>query len=106
MSVQSLRQAGNKVRVTHLRNVKVSTNVAPGVVLENVVTLSLFDARNLVNAGKLNGFNAVILPRGGATQVEISTNDGKNHVGVSKCHLNDNFCRSEGVEKALERIVL
>jgi hypothetical protein len=79
VTIQSLRQAGFKVRVLHTRNKQSTQHLG-------------FGSRNILSG------------KGGATKIEITTPDTETTVaGVAKCSDKDSFNRKLGNEIALGR---
>ena len=99
--VQSLRDQGFTVRVTHHRNYLVlNTMVYNGCVrpsnnLVSVVTLPRHMAPPLNMA----------LPKGGMTEVEVVTPDGEILTDTAYCSETDQFNKRRGVAIALGRIL-
>lgn len=50
-----------------------------------------------------NGYE--ISPRGGRCVITATDKHGAEFAGVAECSIQDNYCRSEGVRKALGRLV-
>lgn len=81
VTIQSLRQAGFKVRVLHTRNKETTPHVG-------------FKSTTRVSS------------KGGSTKIEITTPDAETTVvGVAKCSDKDSFNRKLGNEIALGRAV-
>lgn len=86
-TVQELRSQGYRVRVSHFRY------PAPGIGWnEEPLPQSVL---------RENGFE--FEPRGGRTEIEVTTPDGQTFSGVAKCHPKDNFNKRIAVTKALNR---
>ena len=49
--------------------------------------------------------NCEISPRGGRCVVIATDKNGAEFVGIAECSIADNYCRSEGVRKALGRLI-
>lgn len=92
-TVRSLRQDGWDVHVQHFRVLR------DGVLLGKPFK-SLVLPNHLIYAefGGLKGVD----PRGGRTALTISK-DGKSFTGEALCMDTDNYCRKEGVGRALDR---
>jgi hypothetical protein len=78
-SIKELRQNGYKVRVHHHRDVTYQQ--------------------------RIDGSVAIFSPKGGRTNIEISTPDGKNYAGSSLCSSQDSWNRKLGNQIALGRAV-
>jgi hypothetical protein len=79
VTIQSLRQAGFKVRVLHTRSRRLSKDIKIG-------------------------FRTVPVNKGGDTRIEITTPDMQTTVvGIAKCSLKDSYNRKLGNEIALGR---
>ena len=76
-TIKELRQSGNKVRVLH--------------------------TRNILYQQKIDGSVKVFSPKGGKTTIEITTPDGKNVIGHSKCSEKETWNRKLGNSIALGR---
>ena len=76
-TIKELRQSGHKVRVLH--------------------------SRNVVYQQKIDGSVKVFSPKGGKTSIEITTPEGKNVIGHSKCSEKDSWNRKLGNSIALGR---
>lgn len=85
-TVEEIRKAGNKVRVTHYRYV----NSHPRMLLPMYVI-------------RQNNLQDLIDARGGLTTVEVVTSNGAIYNSVAECSKNDVFNTKEGVRVALER---
>jgi len=85
-TIKSLRQAGNKVRCVHSRY-KLGDN-------------QLFSMYDLRKAGCSIALNS----RGGFTQIDVTTKDGKDFSASAKCSLRDSFNRRTAVSIALGRL--
>jgi hypothetical protein len=79
-TVQSLRKAGNKVRVIHYRAVS---------------------KRKLLPAKEVDP--TILKPKGGKTVVDITTPDGKELTGEAVCSNKDSFNRKMGLAIAVGR---
>lgn len=84
-TVQELRKAAYKVRVTHYRYV----NSSPRMLLPTFVI-------------RMNGLQNLIEAKGGKTVVEVF-NGLTLYRGISECSQDDSFNTKEGVRIALER---
>ena len=82
ITVKDLRQQGNKVRVIHSRACRFTSR--KDSVLEAIE----------------------ILPRGGRTQVQITTPNGTEIEGSAICSKKDNYCKRTGVQKCIERALI
>ncbi len=103
VSIQAIADAGHKVRVRHLRW---------------AYYLGIGErTRNMRNTGKDYANRAIVvpssfrrdplyllLPKGGYTHITIKTKDNNYVCLSSECAINDPFCYTTGVEKALERL--
>lgn len=79
VTIQSLRQAGFKVRVLHTRNTQATQQLG-------------FGSRNILSG------------KGGSTKIEITTPDEQTTVvGIAQCSDKDSFNRKLGNEIALGR---
>lgn len=76
-TIKELRQSGYKVRVLH--------------------------SRNVVYQQKISGSVKVFSPKGGTTIIEITTPEGRNVIGCSKCSDKDSWNRKLGNSIALGR---
>lgn len=92
-TVKEARQAGFKVRVGHFR-IPVFFPMPSERQIEKR-DLYFLDNRDLWQYCSMS-------PRGGKTIVEISKDD-KHSFGVAYCQLVDNYCKKEGVCRALDR---
>lgn len=90
ITIKSLRQAGNKVRVTHRRRVFDYVNRRWSLLTKHEHQLSELD-RVPVDA------------KGGVTEIELTTKDGVTVTGVAECSKLDGFNRKVGLIKALGR---
>ena len=89
-TIKKLRQSGYKVRVLHKRN------------KTHIMNVNHVDANTTI----VIPYKTLVSPRGGETNIEITTPDGEISVfGVAHCSPSDNFCRNIGNEIALGRAV-
>lgn len=89
MNVAELRKNGWRVRVSHYRFYETDWNF-----------------HELLHRSELDEFtNPTPEPRGGLTEVEVLSPDGKTSIGVARCALEDNYCKKFGVIKALGRAI-
>lgn len=99
--VRRLRELGYSVRVTHYR---VYVNVDN--VLEQLKRPSFNDIRvSFLELANMDADLSMALPRGGRTVVEVVTPTGEEFIGESICSLEDQFCKREGVKRAIGRIL-
>lgn len=91
---KQLRQAGNRVYVTHYREYFELVNGRPVIVPH--ATHELADKKDVKYA----------LPKGGMTEVKVTTRSGKEFVAVADCSVKENYCRKTGVRVALERLLI
>lgn len=82
MTVAELRRKGFRVQVTHLRRIKKS----PGVLVEK------YQCNN----------KDILDPKGGCTQVTLTTPEGRKLSGSVNCYWRDAYCRKTGVQYAIE----
>jgi hypothetical protein len=92
--IEQLRKAGNRVRVTHYREFYELNHLGRPVIK--------FKARHEVPKGYMQR----ALPRGGVTEVEVITPNGKSVRGITICSNKDAFCKREGVNKAMEKVLI
>jgi len=91
VTVEKLRQSGNRVRVSHYRWYETS--------LGDELLAKYEIAQN--NIEVVDG----PFPYGGMTKIEITTPDGESLTGVAECSDRDNFSRKRGVAIALGRAI-
>lgn len=89
ITVQSLRKSGYKIRVTHYRWIMQNID-------ENHE--ALFPKRKYDKLGKL------VNPKGGETQIDVTTPDNRDFSQTVKCHIKDSYNKKIGVQIALGRI--
>lgn len=95
LSVESLRQQGYKVRVTHMRYFGRNSFLKP-------VLWSMYEAKE-----ELYNYTDLILSNGGLTKVEITIPESnKTLVGISKCSIKDSYNKKLGVKIALGRALV
>jgi len=92
ITIKSLRQAGNKVRVTHRRRVFDNVNRRWSLLTKHEHTLSQLD-------------KVPVDAKGGVTEIELTTKNGKTITGIAECSKKDGFNRKFGVIKALGRVL-
>jgi len=90
---QQLREAGNRVHVTHYRDYFALEKGRPVVVSH--ARHELPHKEDVQYA----------LPKGGFTEVKITTRNGSEFTAVAECSPHDNYCRKVGVKTALERLL-
>lgn len=93
MGVKELRQAGYKVRVTHMRRYYRLDSCGRPYVLE----LAKWQTASPIQCA---------LPKGGSTLVEITTLEGKNIIVTSITSKKLNYCKKNGVRWALSKVKL
>src|SRR6185436_18789161 len=91
-TVHQLRKDGYKLRINHSRFVSVSHGCYP-----------IFEIRKIKE--QFPSIKPVFNPRGGSTEILLTTPDQKQYRGVSNCSLSDNFNYKIGVKVALGRLV-
>lgn len=89
-TVEELRRQGYKVKIFHKRLVEYQI----------ITGLRYGEKRGNAYASK------IILPRGGKTEVHITTPYGFELVGIAKCSEDDNYCKRTGVKIALDRALI
>ena len=92
LTVKDLRQQGNKVRVTHRRKYYDPINKRNFLLSDHEFDTLHFENKLIKNQ------------RGGSTTIEVTTQEGTNHVGFALCSKHDNFCKKTGVYVALGRL--
>lgn len=92
LTIYGLRQAGNKVRVVHIRYMRPPTGLEEQPLMNLAVPVPT----------SLRHHNLNFLPNGGATYIEIVTPENKQILTSSICHEDDNFDYKMGVKTALD----
>lgn len=87
ITIHQLRKNGWKVRVNHFR-----VNSATGEVLP---------IKQFVE----NGMQNQIAPKGGRTQIEVTTPENENHAVEVNCYFKDAYNRKLGLIKCLGKLV-
>jgi hypothetical protein len=77
-TIKELRQTGYKVRVHH--------------------------ERDTIDVQTISGIAKFLNARGGRTEIELTTPEGRTEIAESRCSKKENFCRKTGAKIALERI--
>lgn len=95
-TIKELRQAGNKVRVTHYRCIYMPYERALEMMPQRVI-------KEMVGG---ENFGKYITPNGGMVTVEVTAPDGKEYKAEAKCSLKDNYDKKLGVKIALGRLNL
>lgn len=110
--IKQLKKGGYAVHVRHLR--------AYETVAEKVINRSLYPEAEIFKLKEVGSGERVsrrsyrvktdvlIRPsaRGGCTEVEVVASDGRRFIGYSNCSRSDNFCRREGVYRALKEALV
>lgn len=77
-TIKELRQSGYKVRVYH--------------------------ERDTISVQTISGIAKFLNARGGRTEIELTTPEGRTEIAESRCSKKENFCRKTGNKIALERV--
>lgn len=88
--LNEIRKNSRYFKITHLRLYFLNG--------QEVIMLPPNVARTLQAANH----DILMFTNGGLTTIESVDNGGKKHVGVARCHINDNFSRAEGRKFALK----
>jgi hypothetical protein len=100
-SIYELRKRGYKVRCLHQRfsndGYKLASNCK-----HRATKWDYLQPQRELKGAKSN--EPIIFPRGGRTQIDITTPDKKNFTAVTYCSLEDNFCRQVGIQYCLKRL--
>lgn len=106
VTVQSLRDQGYKVRVTHYRRYQDLDSVYDYI--NNVKIRGSFNGHLKLKTLELAKFESLgveyALPRGGRTVVEVTNSKGRTLSATSYCSDNEQFNKSLGVKIALGRL--
>lgn len=102
ITVQKIQEAGNKVRVRHLRWAYYMSNA--DLLKYSRRMLTLIRRKIVVPSSFRRDPLYRLLPKGGYTHVTIKTSAGGYVCLSSECSEEDPFCYVKGVEKALERL--
>jgi hypothetical protein len=94
-TVQSLRKQGYKLKISHFRYIEGADD---GNGFPSTELVPMYEIRNLKCQSK-------ILPRGGRTEVELTTPSGENYKSVTYCNSVDSFNRKIGIQIAIGRIL-
>ena len=87
ITIQSIRQAGNKIRVSHFRKISGYKELVP------------------ISEIRKNGWQNNIKSNGGKTTLALTTRDGKDFSATAKCSKSDNFNRKIAVAIAIGRLI-
>lgn len=88
MTIEKLRKAGNKVRVNTFRY-----SIKHGKKLIPIISFRSFGFQNWIN------------PKGGLVEVAVTTKEGKHYRASAHCSESDVFCKKNGINLAIERVV-
>jgi hypothetical protein len=104
-TIQDFRKAGYKVRVDHRRLWKIAY-IEPRN--GSLVVKTVENTQGVMNRGGTPDENGVLyqlLPKGGRTEVTVIDPNSKLEVfAYADCHSNENYNKTIGVEKSLERV--
>ena len=91
-TVQQLREQGNKVRVIHYRYPEPPTD-----------NKSVFELPELVPQRVARERHIPLSPRGGHTEVYITTSSNEQFSGIARCNPQDQFNRKIALKIAIGR---
>ena len=86
-TIQSIRQSGNKIRVSHFRAVSGYKELVP------------------ISEIRKNGWQNNINANGGKTTLALTTKDGKDFSATAVCSKKDGFCRKVAISIAIGRLI-
>lgn len=102
-TIKEFRKAGYKVNVDHQRAYRIAyTDFKTG----KIIIKTVFNTAHVMNKGDdTDQVLYELLPKGGRTEITVIDPNSKLEVfAYADCHSNENYNKTVGVEKSLERV--